>query len=52
MLIIKKCLYNIKQKGILLSTKGQTDKAFKIFKAIIESPDNANNIPALLGKVL
>ena len=41
----------LNKKGILLLTKGQIDKAFNIFKAIIESPDNANNIPALLGKV-
>jgi len=38
-------------KGILLLTKGQIDKANNIFKAIVETPENANNIPALLGKV-
>ncbi|OUM70506.1 hypothetical protein PIROE2DRAFT_56800 [Piromyces sp. E2] len=37
-------------KGILLLTKGQIDKANNIFKAIVETPENANNIPALLGK--
>lgn len=33
-------------------TKGQMDKAYNIFKAIVETPENANNIPALLGKVI
>lgn len=37
-------------KGILLLTKGQLDRANNIFKTIIESTENANNIPALLGK--
>ncbi|ORX47625.1 TPR-like protein [Piromyces finnis] len=37
-------------KGILLLTKGQIDKANNIFKAIVDTPENANNIPALLGK--
>ena len=32
-------------------SRGQMDKAYNIFKSIVETPENANNIPALLGKV-